>query len=226
MNRGKLFGVGVGPGDPELLTLKAVKIINECDILAVPETKDGHNIALNIVEKAVDVENKELIFLKFPMVNDKEVLEQSYAMKARLIGRYLGEGKNVCFIAVGDISIYSTFFHIQPLVDQMGFETEICPGVPSFCAVGARLKTSLTVMNKPLHIIPAVYGNINDCFELDGTKIFMKSGKNVSDIYAIAHERHLTAKGVSNCTMENEKLVCDPHDSFGYFTTLFVGEEW
>ena len=149
---GKLWGVSIGPGDAELLTIKAIRIINECKTIASARTKGEKSVALDIVSEAVNIEDKETLYLDFLMTKDEIELLRSHKKIAEKIANVLKKGKDIAFVVLGDISIYSTFSYIQREISDMGFETEICPGVPSFCAVGARLNTSLTKMKKPLQI--------------------------------------------------------------------------
>ena len=138
MNRGKLYGVGVGPGDPELLTLKARRILLEADVVAVPDKGSGEKTALNIVKDVV--EGKNLRPCPTPMVRDKALLDGCYEEIAARICALLDEGKNVAFITLGDPTLYSTYIYVHKKVLARGYDAELIPGVPSFCAVAARLK--------------------------------------------------------------------------------------
>lgn len=225
MNRGKFFGIGVGPGDPELLTLKAFRVIENAGVLAVPKTNDSKNVALDIVSKAIDISKKEILFLDFPMVKDKSILKEAHEENASKIADILNKGRDVAFLTLGDVSIYSTFSYVHSKIEKMGYDTEICAGVPSFCAVAAKLKISLTSMKKPLHIIPAVHGDIEKTFELEGTKVFMKAGGSVKTIAKAANHRGFSVLGISDCGMDSERQITNfESDEFGYFTTIVVKE--
>ena len=151
---GKLYGIGVGPGDPELMTLKAVRLIEECDIVAVPKSGEGEGVARQIAKGAVkDFEQKNVIEVSMPMTRDPQVLEQSHQAAAQLIEGYLKEGKSVAFLTLGDPAIYSTYIYVHKRVQQHGYPVEMVPGVPSFCAVAAKLNTGLAEGAQPLHII-------------------------------------------------------------------------
>ncbi|MEA5082638.1 MAG: precorrin-2 C(20)-methyltransferase [Lachnospiraceae bacterium] len=225
MCRGKFFGIGVGPGDPELLTLKAVRVIKNTGVLAVPKTNGNKNVALDIVSKAIDISKKEILYLNFPMVKDKSILKEAHEENATKIADILNKGMDVAFLTLGDVSIYSTFSYVHRAIEKMGYDTEICAGVPSFCAVAAKLKVSLTSMKKPLHIIPAVHGDIKKSFALEGTKVFMKAGGNVKNIAKAAEHKGFCVLGISDCGMESERQIVDfENDEFGYFTTIVVKE--
>lgn len=128
MSEGLLYGVGIGPGDSELLTLKALKILKENRVLAVPQTKGENNTALDIVSQVLDISDKEILYINFPMTTDKELLKESHKKSAQLISSYLNKGENVVFISLGDISIYSTFGYINSIIKDMGYKTVMIPG--------------------------------------------------------------------------------------------------
>ena len=138
MKRGILYGVGVGPGDPELLTLKARRILSEADVIAVPDKGAGEKTALNIVKDYI--QDKPLHTCAAPMVRDQAVLDRVRDSIAAELCGLLEEGKTVAFITLGDPSIYSTYLYIHRRVLAAGYEAKMVPGVPSFCAVAAQLE--------------------------------------------------------------------------------------
>ena len=226
MERGKLYGVGVGPGDPELVTKKAERVLREADIVAVPDKGAGEKTALNIV--ADIVAGKELLYCPTPMVRDRAVLDGCYEQIANDICALLDEGKNVAFITLGDPTVYSTYIYVHKKVLARGYEAELIPGVPSFCAVAARLNTSLCEGAERLLIVPASH-DAADCLDIRANKVFMKAGKAIGELQAQLAERDMLehASLVANCGMEGE-LVC-PHfadmtDGTGYFSIVLVKE--
>lgn len=226
MEKGKLYGVGVGPGDPELLTRKAERVLGEADIVAVPDKGAGEKTALNIVSDLVA--GKELLSCPAPMVRDQAVLEASYQESADRICARLDEGKTVAFITLGDPTVYSTYIYVHKKVLARGYEAELIPGVPSFCAVAARLNTSLCEGAERLLIVPASH-DAADCLDIRANKVFMKAGKAIGELQAQLAERGLLehASLVANCGMEGE-LVCprfaDMTDGTGYFSIVLVKE--
>lgn len=226
MERGKLYGVGVGPGDPELVTKKAERVLREADIVAVPDKGAGEKTALNIVRDIVA--GKELLYCPTPMVRDRAVLDGCYEQIANDICALLDEGKNVAFITLGDPTVYSTYIYVHKKVLSRGYDAELIPGVPSFCAVAARLNTSLCEGAERLLIVPASH-DAADCLDIRANKVFMKAGKAIGELQAQLAERGMleNASLVANCGMEGE-LVC-PHfadmtDGTGYFSIVLVKE--
>ena len=229
MERGKLYGVGVGPGDPELVTKKAERVLREADIVAVPDKGAGEKTALNIVRDIVA--GKELLYCPTPMVRDRAVLDGCYEQIAGDICALLDEGRNVAFITLGDPTVYSTYIYVHKKVLARGYEAELIPGVPSFCAVAARLNTSLCEGAERLLIVPASH-DAADCLDIRANKVFMKAGKAIGELQAQLAERGMLehASLVANCGMEGEAVYprfAELTDGSGYFSVVLVkkGEE-
>ena len=127
---GKLFGLGIGPGDPELLTLKAVRIIQESDVIAVPVKVKEESVAYQITKQAVkELDEKEIIAVHMPMTKDQEKLESSHNEGADQVEKYLKEGKNVAFLTLGDPTVYPTYLYIHKRIQDRGYEVEIVSGI-------------------------------------------------------------------------------------------------
>ena len=225
----KLYGIGTGPGDWELMTLKAVRIIKECDIIAVPGSGGTVNAAWETAAKAVpEIRNKEIIRLSMPMTRDRDILEEARERAADTVMKFLGEFKDVAFLTLGDPSVYSTYMYVHEKVRKRGGEAEMIPGIPSLCAVAARLGESLTEAHMPLHIIPASYKVTEECAKLPGTRVFMKSGRQMGRLKRILAELpSADVKMVENCGMDNEKVYLSAEEideNAGYFATVIVKE--
>lgn len=225
MVKGKLFGVGIGPGDKELITLKAVNTIKNADIIALPDSFSGKNRAYEIIKEYI--EEKEVIFLPMPMTKDKEHLKASHESGAELIISYLDQGKNVVFATLGDPSIYSTYMYVHRIIESKGYDTVMVPGVTSFCASAARLNMSLCDGDEPLIIIPANYKDNKELLQLPCNKVLMKSGKKMVKVKQEIEECNLTDKAymVENCGMEEEKIYKDFSkilDESSYFSLIIV----
>lgn len=225
---GKLYGVGVGPGDPELLTLKALKVIKEADVIAVPGTDAKMSAAYKIAAGAYpEIEQKELLAVPMPMTKEAAVLEENHAKGAETLCRILESGKTAAFLTLGDATVYSTYLYLHRKVLEMGCEAQIISGIPSFCAVSARLNTGLVEKDEELHVIPASY-QIEDALKLPGTKVLMKAGKKMKDVKAVLKETGALAVMVENCGMADEKIYIGaeniPEDA-GYYSLIIVKDK-
>lgn len=225
MTRGILYGLGVGPGDPELLTVKAVRILREADVIAVPDKGAGERTALNIVKNYV--EGKPLLTCVTPMVRDQQVLDQAHDAIADDICALLDQGKTVAFITLGDPTVYSTYLYVHRRVLRRGYEALLVPGVPSFCAVAARLNTSLCEGSERLLIVPASHKDVEDCLDVDANLVFMKAGREIGALKERLAARGLLEKAslVANCGMDSEqvwKKFADLPENSGYFSVVLV----
>ncbi len=221
---GKLWGVGVGPGDPELLTVKAVRVLREADVVMVPDTSKSDKTALNIAKDYLT--GKELVFVKTPMVRDKAVVDAAYETAARQIGDLLSQGKQVAFLTLGDPTVYSTYMYIHEKVQRQGHTVEVVPGVTSFCAAAARLNISLCQGSEPLLIVPASH-NQEALLDVPANKVFMKAGKSILELQQTLRDRGMLdgAAMVENCSMENERVYphfADLKEPSGYFSLVIA----
>ena len=225
MSRGTLYGLGVGPGDPELLTLKAVRILHQADVIAVPDKGSGEKTAFRIVQEYV--EGKSILTCVTPMVRDQALLDAAHDRIAADICTLLEEGKTVAFITLGDPTVYATYMYIHRRVLSRGYEAVLVPGVPSFCAVAARLNTSLCEQSQRLLIVPASHKDMEDCLNVDANLVFMKAGKEIGALKEklAAHGLLEHASLVANCGMEGEQVwehFADMPENTGYFSVVLV----
>ena len=141
---GTFYGVSVGPGDPELMTLQAVRRLENCPVIAAPQTPKGGMLALDIAKGAVDLSGKTILPLRFAMSLDPAVQKAAHIEAARAVKEYLDAGQDVAMLNLGDVSVYATFGYLQEILEAEGCKTVMLPGVTSFCAAAARLGQSLT----------------------------------------------------------------------------------
>ena len=228
--QGKLYGVGVGPGDPELLTLKALRLIKENEVIAVPGKDIRASVAYQIVKGAYeDLDKKILIPVAMPMTKDPQVLKANHDKAADQVEDYLREGKNVVFLTLGDTTVYSTYLYVHKRILERGYEAEIVSGITSFCAVAARLNMGLVEADQPLHVIPATYKaqEMDEILELPGTKVLMKTGKKMKQVKESIEKSGQKAVMIENCGMPSEKIYRSaeeiPEDS-GYYSLIIVKE--
>lgn len=130
---GRLYGVGVGPGDPELMTIKACKIIRNCPVIAVPGKAPEETVAYQIAAGAEPaVREKELLGIHMPMTKDPKILEESHRAAVEKLKEELDAGKDVAFLTLGDPTVYSTYLYVHQELREAGYQTEIESGIPSF----------------------------------------------------------------------------------------------
>lgn len=224
---GILYGVGVGPGDPELLTLKAVRIIESSEIIAIPSSDKEKCVAYKIALGAIpELKDKEILHIPMPMTKDEALLEKSHKLGAEKIIDKLKEGKNVAFLTLGDPTVYSTYLYVHKIVLKENYSAEIISGIPSFCAASARINTGLVEKSEQLHIIPASY-QIDEALELPGTKVFMKSGKKIELVKEKIKNTNCNGVMIENCGMENEKIyenIDDIKEDSSYYSLIIVKE--
>ena len=190
---GILFGTGIGPGDPELMTLKAVRLIRENDTIAVPGEKPEESIAYQIAVQAVpELAEKELVAIPMPMTKNAKELKENHRRGAEKIEELLDAGKNVVFLTLGDPTVYSTYLYVHRRVLEDGYDARIVSGVTSFCAAAASLSEGLVENSEELHVIPASY-QIEDALELSGTKVLMKAGKKMPAVKQFLKEKNCRA---------------------------------
>lgn len=221
MKRGKIYGVSVGPGDPELMTLKAARILREADVIALPSASREKCAAYKIARQAVpEIDEKEILLVPMPMTHDRQKLEEAHKKGAVAVRQALEQGKDVAFITIGDVGIYSSCQYIYQPLRQTGEDGELICGVPSFCAAAARLDRPLVTGADRLHIIPAAY-DPRGLDKLEGVKVLMKPSKDISVLKGLGHR----VCGVENCGKENERVFEDiPGDGedFGYYSLFIV----
>lgn len=226
-DKGVFYCVGVGPGDPELLTLKAKRVIERCPVLASPRTGGRRMLALEIVREALDPAGKLVLPLDFAMTRDERARQKEQAAAADSVEHYLAQGLDVAMLNIGDVSIYATCGYLQAILQGRGYACVMIPGVPSFCAVAACLGESLTLRDLPLHIIPAGAFGTNEALDLPGTKVLMKSGRAMRQTAEAILERGnaVSAAMVTDCGLPSQRICRDPArfaGQTGYFSTVVI----
>ena len=222
---GCLYSVGVGPGDPELMTLKAVKIIRNCQVLVLPAESKEKCVAYQIARRAIpEIEDKATVCLVMPMTKDKDRLEKCPREGTQKVAEVLDAGKDAAFLTLGDPTVYATSMYIHQRIAGMVYRTSIVSGVPSFCAAAAKLGVSLGEKQEQIHIIPASY-DVEAAMQLPGIKILMKAGKKMPVVRQCVKEHHGWAAMVENCGMADEHLWINAEDmpeQPGYYTLVIV----
>jgi precorrin-2/cobalt-factor-2 C20-methyltransferase len=237
MRSGKLHVIGVGPGDPELLTIKGMRILNEVSCVCVPKGREeGNSLALSIVKRIVNLKGKEIIEAYFPMKKTKNPdhgneLDPKWAETVKAVSARLNQGIDMAFITIGDPTIYSTFFYLYDRLLEVNpdLHVEIIPGVSSINASAARAGISLGLADEKIALLPATYlGNLREILETFDTIVLMKVHRVFDKVLEILDELHLTANAVyvSRAGMEDEKVARDittlKEKDLNYFSMVIV----
>lgn len=227
MIEGKLIGIGVGPGDAELLTLKALNILKNTDVICAPKSATKKpSLALSIVQIFLDErdDNYDLLEPLFPMIEDEKILSKYWDDAATLIMDKLNQGLDVAFITLGDPTIYSTFTYISTRVNENGFKVEIVPGVTSFTGCAATAGISLAEKDEIIVIVPKVDERLERILEHGDTFVIMKTSRH-SDILEKTVSKDLRDKeiiSVQNCGLKDEKVVQDFVKDKKYLSTTIL----
>ena len=226
--KGTLTGVGVGPGDPELMTIKAVKRLEECQVLAVPDADKGESTAYKIAVQACPaIAQKPAMTVRMPMTHDLTVLKASHRAAADRIEAELDRGRNVAFLTLGDPTVYATYLYVHQIIAEDGYPTEIVSGVPSFCAAAARLGISLAERSQMLHIVPSSHG-VEQALAMPGVKVLMKAGSKMGQVRKALVESGMEVNMVENCGMPGERVFrCaeDIPEDAGYFSLIIAKDK-
>jgi precorrin-2/cobalt-factor-2 C20-methyltransferase len=244
---GKLYVIGIGPGDPELMTVKAVRVLKEVPCIIVPKGREaGSSLALSIVQKALKLDGKEIVEAYFPMkktrgqgpggrVQGNEVSERELeAQWDKIVEDVLNRsdrGIDAAFITIGDPGIYSTFFYLYDrlLERRPSLSIEIVPGISSINASAARAGISLGLGNERIAILPANYlDGLQETLEKFDTIVLMKVNKVFDTVKDVLIKMELASKAVyvARAGMDDEKVFKDirqvKEEDLNYFSLMIV----
>jgi precorrin-2/cobalt-factor-2 C20-methyltransferase len=215
---GIFYGLGVGPGDPEMITLKAARVLNTIDVVfAAASTKNAYSLALSIAKPHIpDLTPVRMLY--FPMTQDQEEKEGAWAEHAQTIIDEMEKGHKVAFITLGDSMTYSTYGYILKYVQKMAPDYPVIsvPGVTSYQAAAACLNTPLVEGEESLLLTSGAQGG--DRLREFGTKpdsvVFLKAYRNVKDVAEALDEcgAYEMSVGVSNCGKKDQSVIQDIHD--------------
>lgn len=200
-NLGTLYGLGVGPGDPELITVKAFRIIQESPVIAYPKKlKGSKSYAHRIVDVYINPEEKEMLGLVFPMTKDEETLAREWKKSVEAVYEKLAEGKDVAFVTEGDPMLFSTFIHMMKLMRKLHPEVEILtvPGISSFNGSANRLGIALADGDEHVAMIRAQddYDMMKKALEDHDGIVFIKVAKVLDLMLGLLKEMDLWDKAV------------------------------
>jgi precorrin-2/cobalt-factor-2 C20-methyltransferase len=229
---GTLYGISIGPGDPELITLKGLRLLRTADAIAFPAgVNDKPGLAQSIISPWSLSSQKQLP-LDFPYVQDSATLIQAWQIAAHTVWSYLAQGQNVAFACEGDISFYSTFTYLAQTLQQIHPEAviEIVPGVSSPMAAAAALGLPLTVREQRLAVLPAIYtmGELESILSWADAIVLMKISSVYEQVWQILKQHQLLdrAFAVERVALPEQKIYSDlrnhPKLKLSYFSLLII----
>ncbi|GAB4531462.1 MAG: precorrin-2 C(20)-methyltransferase [Pleurocapsa sp.] len=232
MQPGTLYGISVGTGDPELITLKAWRRLQQSSVIAFPA---GINNRLGVAEKIITPwlqPQQTILPLQFPYVQDEGSLQQAWHTAAETVWQYLQKGEDVAFACLGDVSFYSTFTYLAQTLQQLypTVRVETIPGVCSPMAIASVLQMPLTVNRERLAILPALY-TINDLERvLDWAEVvvLLKVNSVYEQVWQVLQQRNLLDCSfiVEKATFPEQKIYRDlskfPQLKLSYFSVLLI----
>ena len=232
INLGRFYGVGVGPGDPELLTIKAQRLLRTVGAICFTQLDDGReSYALGVVRGYLEETKPELIGITVPS-DDTPVSQETWENAAVSIGSRLREGQDVAFITEGDPMLYSEFSYLLDSVRTVVPEaaTEVIPGVSSILAAAASAEVPLVTQGQRLAILPAVYGidDLREAITNYDTVVLMEVNRTLLDALANLESLGLAGKAiyVRQATTPREQIVQDIHqlsvEDLDYFSLLII----
>ncbi|NBI27927.1 precorrin-2 C(20)-methyltransferase [Chengkuizengella marina] len=230
---GTLYGIGMGPGDPELITVKAFRILKESPVIAYPKKRSGSkSYALAITEQYINPLEKEMLGLIFPMTKDKATLEKQWNKTVKTVSEQLNQGKDVAFVTEGDPMLYSTFIHMQRLVEKLhpDIQIKVVPGISSVNGTAARMGLPLADGDEQVAIVPATndIDNMRKALIEHDCVVFIKVAKVLDMMIGILRELELLDKAavVTKVTSEEERVWTNVEELEGaeleYLTLMVV----
>lgn len=217
----KLFGVGTGPGDKEHLTLKAVRVMKEADIIFAPNNR-GKNMALDTAEDFI--QGKKIVLIDFPM---GQVKKEDYKKAAELIEREIPKGKSGVFLTIGDPMVYSTFIYIMENIEELGVEVGIVPGITSFLAGAAGIKTPITVKGDKFLLVDEILDE--KLLEESDSVCILKTTKNKEYIIDLLEKNGFSYTYAKRCSLEGEQVLTEKEEILkdkDYISFIFGRREY
>jgi precorrin-2/cobalt-factor-2 C20-methyltransferase len=229
---GTLYGISVGPGDPELITLKGLRLLQKVPVVAFPAGIQAQpGIAQQIVAQWLSP-NQVQLALTFPYVQDMAVLEVAWQVAAQQVWQYLNRGQDVAFTCEGDVSFYSTFTYLAQTLQQLHPEALIIsvPGVCSPMAAAAVLGLPLTIRQERLVVLPALYsvGELEAVLDWADVVVLMKVSSVYEQVWQVLQRRSLLENSwvVERATLPDMVIYADLGDrptlKLPYFSLLIV----
>jgi len=215
MNDGALYGIGIGPGDPELITLKGARLISACRHIFVPKARTAaESVALAIARPLVGPEAR-IEELVFPMTADTEELAERWDAAAASVAAVLESGKDACFLTLGDPLLYSTYIYLLRALRRRlpGLKAVTVPGITAFGAAAALADFPVGEGRAPVTIVPAAddLASVRQALAQGGTAVLMKIGRRLPEVLDLLDAEGLLEKSVfvSRATMADQRIETD-----------------
>ena len=229
---GVLYGVSVGTGDPELITVKGLRILQTTKVVAFPAGIDNRQgIARSIIDRWLKPE-QILLPLEFPYLQDEQKLRNAWKEAAQSVWQYLDRGIDVSFACLGDISFYSTFTYLAQTLQELYLDAKIetVPGVSSITAIASELEIPLTVNRQKLVILPALYSveELKTALLWAEVVVLLKVSSVYEQVWQILHQQNLLSSSwiVEKATFPDRKIYHDlstyPKLKLSYFSVLLI----
>ena len=215
MNTGTLYGIGIGPGDPELITLKGARLISACRNLFVPKARTAsESVALAIARPLVGPETR-IEEIVFPMTSDREELAERWDEAAARVANVLMDGEDACFVTLGDPLLYSTYIYLLRALRRIipDLKAVTVPGIMAFGAAAALTEFPIGEGREPVTIVPAAddLGSVRRALAVGGTVVLMKIGKRLPELLDLLDGEGLMESSVfvSHATMAEQRIETD-----------------
>lgn len=230
---GVLYGISAGPGDPELISLKGLRLLKSVPVVAFPAgVNEKPGIAQQIVAEWLCPEQQVHLALRFPYVQDSEVLERAWQVAAEKVWQYLHQGQDVAFVSEGDVSFYSTFSYLAQALRQYHPDARVqaVPGICSPLAAAAVLGIPLTSRSDRLAILPALYTveELEAVLDWADVVVLLKVNSVYEQVWSVLERHHLLDRSyvVDRATLPQQVIYTDlrdrPHLKLPYFSLLII----
>ena len=234
MQTGRLYGVSVGTGDPELITVKGLRLLQQSEIVAFPA---GMNNRLGIAQSIISdwLQPQQILLpLEFPYLRDPQKLRSAWQKAAHQVWQYLARGKDITFACLGDVSFYSTFTYLAQTLREIAPEVQIetVPGVCSPMAIASVLKIPLTVNQQKLAVLPALYSieELETALSWAEVVVLLKVNSVYQQVWRLLKEQNLLASSwvVEKATFPEQKiydnLIDHPQLNLSYFSIMLIAK--
>ncbi|OUR78611.1 precorrin-2 C(20)-methyltransferase [Alphaproteobacteria bacterium 46_93_T64] len=231
---GTLYGLGIGPGDPDLITLKALKILQRSPVVAYPTLEDGDSLARAIVAPHLSGDQQE-ISIRIPMAVERKPAQDAYDIAAEELSACLASGKDIAVLCEGDPFFYGSFMYLFGRMAEK-FPVEVVPGVSSLTACATALQTPLSARNDVLTVLPAPLDSetLRARIEAADSIAIMKVGRHFERVRLLIKQMGLIDKAhyIERASMENQKIMPleeVPADAAPYFSMILIhkrGQAW